>query len=502
MEASPPKAAGAPHGPRVLQAGRVREERVRGTLTRRDFLKVAGAAGAALLGGTGCGAGGGPGPNVILVIIDSLRKDHIGAYGNTWIQTPNLDALAKESLRFTRAYPESLPTLCARRAIHSGTRTWPFKDRPLQQAHAPTYGWLPIPWDQATLAEILAAAGYHTVLVTDTYHQFKPHMDFHRGFKVHDWIRGQESDPYKPPSTVSDEEMQKYMIHGEGHKARQYLANISGRRQTEEDWFAPRVFLRAMELLEASSRREPFFLVVDNYDPHEPWDPPESYTRLYDPDGYDGPEPFTSQYGKDDYLTERQLERMRNLYAGEVTMADHWLGNFLERANELGVMQNTLLVLLSDHGHALGEHGYTGKPHYALWPELTDIVFLVRHPGGRGAGETSDHYASTHDVAPTILGFLGIEPTEPMQGQDLSVLLEGRVPELRPHFTLGYSDFAWARDESYAMFSRNDGSQARLFDLREDPGMNVDIAGSNQDIVKRMMEGYLLKDAGGPLPIY
>jgi len=475
---------------------------VRGTLTRRDFLKVAGAAGAALLGGTGCGAGGGPGPNVILVIIDSLRKDHIGAYGNTWIQTPNLDALAKESLRFTRAYPESLPTLCARRAIHSGTRTWPFKDRPLQQAHAPTYGWLPIPWDQATLAEILAAAGYHTVLVTDTYHQFKPHMDFHRGFKVHDWIRGQESDPYKPPSTVSDEEMQKYMIHGEGHKARQYLANISGRRQTEEDWFAPRVFLRAMELLEASSRREPFFLVVDNYDPHEPWDPPESYTRLYDPDGYDGPEPFTSQYGKDDYLTERQLERMRNLYAGEVTMADHWLGNFLERANELGVMQNTLLVLLSDHGHALGEHGYTGKPHYALWPELTDIVFLVRHPGGRGAGETSDHYASTHDVAPTILGFLGIEPTEPMQGQDLSVLLEGRVPELRPHFTLGYSDFAWARDESYAMFSRNDGSQARLFDLREDPGMNVDIAGSNQDIVKRMMEGYLLKDAGGPLPIY
>jgi arylsulfatase A-like enzyme len=262
------------------------------------------------------------------------------------------------------------------------------------------------------------------------------------------------------------------------------------------------VFLRAMELLEAAHRREPFFLVVDNYDPHEPWDPPEKYTRLYDPDGYADPEPFTSRYGKDDYLTGRQLGRMRNLYAAEVTMTDHWLGNFLERAHDLGVMENTLLVLLSDHGHALGEHGYTGKPHYALWPELTDIVFLVRHPEGKGAGGVSDHYASTHDVAPTVLGFLGIEPPHPMEGQDLSILLEGKQPEERAHFTLGYSEFAWARDESYAMFARNDGADARLYDLREDPGMNRDIAGDHPDVVRRMMEGYLLKDAGGPLPLY
>jgi arylsulfatase A-like enzyme len=475
---------------------------VKKTLTRRDFLRVAGAgvAGAALLGGSGCGRE--PGLNAILVIIDSLRKDHLGAYGNTWIKTPNLDALAKESLRFTRAYPESLPTICARRAIHTGFRTWPFKDRPSEQARAPAYGWLPVPSEQATLAEILEARGYQTVLVTDTYHQFKPHMDFHRGFKVYHWIRGQENDPYRPPTSVSEEELQRYMIHGEGHKARQYLANTQGHRKTEEDWFAPQVFLRAIELLEGASRRQPFFLVVDNYDPHEPWDPPEKYTGLYDPDGYAGPEPFTSLYGTDDYLTGRQLGRMKALYAAEVTMADCWLGNFLEKAHDLGVMENTLLILLSDHGHALGEHGYTGKPHYALWPELTEIVFLIRHPKGKGAGEVSDHYASTHDVAPTVLGGLGMEPPRPMEGQDLSVLLDGKEPEPRPHFTLGYSEFAWARDESYAMFARNDGTGAKLYDLREDPGMNRDVAGDYPGVVRRMMEGYLLKDAGGPLPLY
>src|SRR3712207_1350499 len=107
------------------------------TFTRSEFLKATGvgAAGATLLGASALSSGCSPQPNesdgtnVVLVIIDSLRKDHVGAYGNDWIQTPNLDALAKDSLRFSRSYPESLPTICARRAIHTGTRTWPFRER-------------------------------------------------------------------------------------------------------------------------------------------------------------------------------------------------------------------------------------------------------------------------------------------------------------------------------------------------------------------------------------
>src|SRR5215212_6324415 len=262
MEASPPKAAGAPHGPRVLQAGRVREERVRGTLTRRDFLKVAGAAGAALLGGTGCGAGGGPGPNVILVIIDSLRKDHIGAYGNTWIQTPNLDALAKESLRFTRAYPESLPTLCARRAIHSGTRTWPFKDwKPPKSEDIILQGWEPIPEGQAHLAEILKQNGYATLLQTDNMHQFKASYNFQQGFDVFDFIRGQTTDNYMPNWTFPRDRVQGALLRGNVTAMRgqmqQYWANVEGsllaERGGEEDWFSPRVFSGAMELLEAAN---------------------------------------------------------------------------------------------------------------------------------------------------------------------------------------------------------------------------------------------------------
>ncbi len=467
------------------------------TLTRRDFLKAAGAgvAGTVLLGGSGCARlrSRASGMNVILIILDSLRKDHVGAYGNYQIRTSTLDALAEEGLLFARAYPDAMPTIPARRAIHTGMRTFPLEP--------PAYGWTSIPEDQSTLAEILRAAGYETMLVTDTYHQFW--MNFQRGFKVYHRIRGQETDRFKPPSSVSEEEMRRrYLILGEGHKARQYLANVQGQRKTEEDWFAPKVFLQAMEMLEGARWREPFFLVVDCYDPHEPWDPPEKYTRLYDPDGYEGKETLNPLYGKDDYLTDRQLLRLRALYSAEVTMADHWLGNFLQRAHELGVMDNTLLILLSDHGHALGEHGYTGKPAYALWPELTDIVFLLRHPEHKRAGEVSEHYASTHDVAPTVLGTLGIEPPKPMEGQDLSVLLDGKEPGTRHHFTSGYSRYVWSRDEEYVMFARNDGTEARLYDVRTDPQQTRDLADEEPETVEKMFEEYVLEDAGGSLPTY
>jgi hypothetical protein len=89
-----------------------------------------------------------------------------------------------------------------------------------------------------------------------------------------------------------------------------------------------------------------------------------------------------------------------------------------------------------------------------------------------------------------------------MDGQNLNVLLDGGEPAQREHFTLGYDEYVWTRDESYVMVSRNDGSEARLFDLDEDPEMNRDIAGSNPDVVDRMWNEYVLKDAGGPLPRY
>src|SRR5512139_2453207 len=106
--------------------------------------------------------------NIVLVVLDTLRKDHVGAYGNQWIRTPHLDQFAAESVRFTRAYPESLPTLPVRRALHTGLRTYPYHghhDYKGDFSGAP--GWGPIPEEQDTLAEVLSARGYRCGFVTD-----------------------------------------------------------------------------------------------------------------------------------------------------------------------------------------------------------------------------------------------------------------------------------------------------------------------------------------------
>jgi arylsulfatase A-like enzyme len=193
---------------------------------------------------------------------------------------------------------------------------------------------------------------------------------------------------------------------------------------------------------------------------------------------------------------------MKARYSGEVTMADRWLGRFLDKMEELDLFDNTLLILLSDHGVAFGEHGIVGKLPFALYPEITDTVFLMRHPDGKGAGKKSEYYASTHDVAPTILGYLGLETPESMEGHNLLGLVEGERPKPRPHFTLGYHDHAWCRDENFVMFCRHDGAEARLYDLRTDPQMDRDIAGLRPGLVRRMFDEYVIKDAGGPLPSY
>ncbi|MGH3147731.1 MAG: sulfatase, partial [Rubrobacter sp.] len=512
----------------VVPSAAVGHSRVR-RFSRRDFLKLAGAgaAGATLLGGgvlAGCDTVresvpdlqnripfAGPDTNVVLVIIDSLRKDHIGAYGNTWIQSPNLDALAGESLRFTRAHPESIPTICARRAIHTGTRSWPFKDWQVPKGEdIILQGWQPVPRGQVTLAEVMRESGYQTMLVTDNMHLYKPSYDFQRGFDAFDYFRGQTTDNYAPNwafahDPESREKVQRALLKGNvpamTAQMRQYFSNVAGRR-SEEDWFSPKVFTAASNMLEFASEGPPFFMVVDSYDPHEPWDPPEDYVQLYDDGPYDLKEPYSIIYGPSDYLVDRELERMRARYAAELTMMDRWLGRFLDKMEELGLFENTLLVLLSDHGIPLGEHGITGKPPYSLYPELTDIPFFIRHPEGQGAGEASDYHASTHDVAPTILGFLGIDTPEQMEGQDLSVVFGNGQPEERAHFTAGYNEHVWARDNDYALICKYDGSEALLFDLQRDPEMRQDVAVQNQPVLNRMFTDYVLADAGGPLPVY
>jgi arylsulfatase A-like enzyme len=445
--------------------------------------------------------------NAIIVVLDSLRADHVGCYGNDWMKTPTLDALARESMTFTRAFPESLPTIPMRRALHTGRRTWPFRDwLPQRGDIVRAYGWQRIPEDQITLPETLEREGYHTGFITDAYHQFKPSMNFHRGFRQWRWVRGQELDLYGSRALVKREEAQAVMpdsLSGPAEEllralVSQHLANQRQRRG-EEDYQAPRVFREAMQWLEENRDVEPFFLLVDSFDPHEPWDPPREYVNLYDP-GYTGREVITPRYGLSDYLSEAELRHMRALYAGEVTMVDRWLGLFLDRARELGMLEDTLLVVTSDHGHQIGEHGLTGKVSWGLWYELMDVPLFLRLPDGTRAGTRVDAFAQHHDIVPTVLKALGVEPAAPLDGVDLLDLAAGRLAP-REHVTSGFNNYAWYRDDRYVYINRNDGTHPQLFDMQADPLQHQDLSAEEPKLVEELQRR-VLAEAGGPLPVY
>lgn len=445
--------------------------------------------------------------NAIIVILDSLRADHVGCYGNDWIKTPAMDALARESITFTRAFPESLPTIPMRRALHTGRRTWPFHDwQPQRGDIIRAYGWQRIPEDQITLPEALERDGYHTAFITDAYHQFKPSMNFHRGFRQWRWVRGQELDLYGSRALIERENAQAVMpgdvsdIAADYMRAlvTQHLAN-QGERRGEEDCQAPRVFGEATQWLEENRDVRPFFLLVDSFDPHEPWDPPQEYVDLYDP-GYSGREVITPRYGPSDYLSEAELKHMRALYAGEVTMVDRWLGLFLDRARDLGMLEDTLLVVTSDHGHQLGEHGLTGKVSWGLWYELMDVPLFLRMPDGTGAGTRADALVQHHDVVPTVLKALGAEPVAPMDGINLlDVAIGGVAP--RNHIVSGFNNYAWYRDDHHVYIGRNDGTHAQLFDMEADPLQQRDLSADEPALVEEL-HGRVLAEAGGPLPVY
>ena len=340
--------------------------------------------------------------NIIVLVADSLRVDHLGCYGSD-VRTPNLDRLAAESALFEQAYAENLPTLPCRTAWWTGRHL--FAQR----------GWQPFAPSDYLLAEVLWDKGYRSALVTDVYHMHKPVYNCGRGFDTVRFIRGQEYDPWIVDPAIEVDLAPHHRLRGDEtdplweERFRQYLRNVSW-YETEEDYAISRVVQAASDWLEQATRvqQDHLFLWVDCFDPHEPWDPPSPYREMYDP-GYTGQELIDPVPGPvQGYLNEAELRHTQALYAGEVTMVDRWLGVLLDRIRDLGLYDNSLIVFTSDHGEPFGEHGIVRKARPWGYEELAHIPWLIRHPQGLGAGRRFSGFVQPPDMMPTILDALGL----------------------------------------------------------------------------------------------
>ncbi|MDQ3889515.1 MAG: sulfatase [Actinomycetota bacterium] len=362
-------------------------------------------------------------PNVVLIVSDTFRRDHVGAYGNPSIRTPALDRFAAGSVAFDYHLVASFPTMPARADILTGRFSYTFM------------GWEPLPLGVETLPGLLSAAGYVTMGVVDTPFFIRGGYGYDRGFDDFVWVRGQGDDTR--PEERAD-------------------ARLTWR--SEADRLVARTVTAAESWLERHYK-EPFFLYVDTWDPHEPWDAPEYYTALYRPD-YDGRQLYPT-YGRwrDAGLTADDIAVAHATYCGEVTMVDRWVGRLLEKLDVLGLAGNTLVLFTSDHGFFFGEHGYFGKAEWfhdpgakiteeadvpawlpeswlltvgwsPLYQELTRIPLLVRQPG-RAPGRRRA-LTTAPDLAPTILDLLGLDAPDGLHGRSFAPVLSDADAEHRP----------------------------------------------------------------------
>ncbi len=441
--------------------------------------------------------------NFITIISDTLRRDYLGCYGNDWISTPNIDRFAARSLLFENAYSGSFPTVPHRRDVLTGRFT---------AGYTP---WAPLSPEEVVLPQVLKAKDYLSMMVCDCPHILENGYHYDRGFDGFEWIRGQESDRWRTyPEAPEDPCAPEKIRNAEGMR-RHHRRNVAW-WQYESDTFVARTMTEACKWLEKSYRRENFFLYVDTFDPHEPWDAPRWYIDMYDP-GYEGEVVDYPLYARTDFLTERELKHARALYAAEVTLVDRWVGRLLEKIEDLGLFDNTMVLFTTDHGFLHGEHDIIGKSLIApgsflyipLYEEIAHIP-LITHTPGCGPG-VKKAVVQPMDFMPTILDLADIEPPETVHGRSFAGVLREGADEHRdfavasPYMggqpvpatvTCGkWSGILWsAPQEGEGVIDKavdglakeqaaREESEDLLFDLEKDPHQQRNLAADHPDVM-------------------
>jgi arylsulfatase A-like enzyme len=356
--------------------------------------------------------------NVLLILIDSLNRGDLPAYGGSVVKTPNLDRLARRAWRFDNHFVGSLPCMPARRELFAG-----FKEllwRP--------WGALE-PFD-ARLPRIVERAGYRTALVTDHYHYWEESANgYLQSFQQTELIRGHEWDNWRGP-LPPDEPLPAWVENIERWRpgaGRRYYANVQD-FVGEEDYFPARTMRAAASRLEGL--RPPFFLQVESFDVHEPFDAPEPYRSAFadasDRDRFTVWPPYQDPQALQRFMaatSPEELAFIRSQYLAKVALVDRWLGVVLDVLDSRALWEDTAVILTTDHGHDLGERGVFGK-QYPHWDSHARIPLFLWHPEHPGEGRAVDALTSTVDLFSTVAELAGAG-AQATHGRSLLPVLQG-----------------------------------------------------------------------------
>ena len=382
--------------------------------------------------------------NLVVVLLDSLNRHHLGCYGGDEFDTPNLDRFARErATRFTRHVTGSLPCMPARHDILCGSLD--FLWRP--------WGSIEL-WERPITAD-LRDAGVTTMLVTDHPHLFETGGEnYHVDFGSWDYVRGHEGDPWRtwldpswigvptPPAAKGDWFLRRRLGDAAPHLHRAYDTTRTWFRE-ESDYPGPRTMSAAADWLDLAAQQPDggagrWMLFIDEFDPHEPFDTPEPWRGRYEDEPWEGEQliwpPYVVGGRSSGLIDEREARHVRANYGSKLSMIDHWFGRVLDTFDRHGLWDDTALVVCTDHGHYLGEErggaDIWGKPMVPQFEPLGHIPLLIHWPGVAG-GSTCDALTTSVDLHATIADQFGVAPSHRTHGHSLLPLLRGTTSSVR-----------------------------------------------------------------------
>lgn len=483
-------------------------------MDRRNFLALSGAAlvgsgvrASAQEGGSQTSNAGSVGPannvkrdrpNILLLMADQWRVDCTGVYGNKVVRTPNLDRLGNEGIRFDCAYSTTPTCTPARSALLTGLGPWSHGMLGMTRMATKPY-----PVEKASA---LAQAGYYTTTIGKNhyYPMRNPHGYHHMVCDEHCsyWFHKDNPQSASSPeprcdyeawfwSQMPDKDPHLTGLSWNDHRGRPFAyadENLHATHWTGET---------ATRFLRTYDRPEPFFLKVSFIRPHSPYDPPERWFKMYE--GAPLPEAKAGDWAKrfaprssasndlwHGKLPAQEIRRSRQAYYGNVSFVDEQIGRILEVLEQRKLLDETLILFISDHGDMLGDQNLWRKSYG--YEQSAHIPMLMRAPSGMGLGPGGQTIASPveiRDVLPTFLDAAGASIPESIEGRSLLHLVKTKGEGWRPYIDLehnicysvtnhwnGLTDGRWKY-----LYHAMDGEE-QLFHLEKDPNELEDLAGS------------------------
>ena len=362
-------------------------------------------------------------PNVILYLVDALRADHLGCYGSDRAASPRLDEFAAEATVFEDAVAQSSWTKAAVASIFTGV--WP----PSHGVNGPHDR---LPDDLSTMPELLRDGDYRTAAVVANAYVGRS-FGFDRGFEHFEFLKHTVGD-----SSVIHSRVTRWMDH--------------------------------------LSPAEPFFLYVHTVDPHAPYDPPDEFRRRFADDVGDpevGGVSTVRALARGERSASRQMaDDLHALYEAEIAFNDFNFGRLVRELRERGLFDTSLIIFVSDHGEAFGDHG-AWTHGLDLHDESLRIPLVIRFPGGRNAGSRVRHTVQQADLLPTVLAAAGLTGHDELEGDDLGSFVD-RPMDRAVYCYLDY----WGKRGAAVLsdqwklirpMSEDFGFGAQLFDRANDP---------------------------------